>query len=246
MPQNPPVDDTFVPSVVAQMQDKLQHATGHTPSIRRTDPLHYVLRLTNERVELTFTWRRHHSGRWKRNSSTLTVDGTPREVARDFDDFVGIFKDPDVLSRTGGRSEIPDLTPAEDEAQLPGQIRQILDNVRRGIKRKGLDATIHALAAATDTGYTLQITGPKGTLQLNYVPTPRPAGTWTLAPRHGFRVYDANGLDLSAQFAGDLKAAMAGLFGLDSAPAVPGQTGRPRQASVSNSVQVRRYSVYRN
>lgn len=46
----------------AAMRDDLREATGQTAEIRRTSPPHYLLVLTSERVELTITWRRNHSG----------------------------------------------------------------------------------------------------------------------------------------------------------------------------------------
>ncbi|TLS46021.1 hypothetical protein FE633_10720 [Streptomyces montanus] len=244
MPEHPTVE-AVLPKPVAAMRDDLLEATGQTADIRRTSPLHYLLRLASERVELTVTWRRNHRGTWKWSTSTLTVDGTPRELARDFDDFVRIWNDPDVLSRPGGRSELPELTPVSDETQLPDRVRQTLDNTRDTARRKDTDSNINAFAAATDSGYTIQLSGPKGTLHIHYTPSRRTPGSWALAPRHPFRMYDTNGMDRTSKFGGDLSTAMADMFGLSAAPAVPGQTGHTRQASVTNSVQVRRHTVIR-
>ncbi|MFE7332309.1 hypothetical protein ACFU8W_47155 [Streptomyces sp. NPDC057565] len=243
MPEYPTVK-AILPKPVATMRDDLLEATGQTAEVHRTSPLHYVLRLASERVDLTITWRRHHSGAWRWNTSTLTVDGTPWELARDFDDFVCIWNDPEVLSRPGSRSEIPELTPVSDEAQLPDVVRRALDNMREAVRRKGT-GSVNAFAAATESGYTVQISGPKGTLHLHYTPSRRSPGTWTLAPSHAFRMYDTNGMDCTSKFGGNLMTVMADMFGLSAAPAVPGQTGHARQASVNNSVQVRRHTVIR-
>lgn len=219
-----------LPKRIAAMRHDLREATGQTADIRRTSPLHYLLVLTSERVELTITWRRNHRGSWKWNNSTLTVDGTARELARDFDDFVHIWKDPDVLSRPGGRSEIPALTPVEDETQLPGTVRQALDRMRKSAERKAADANVRAIAAATDTGYTIEVTGPKGTLHLHYTPFRDSADTWVLDRRGGLRMFDVNGMDRTKKFAGNLMAALADMFGLGAAPrcrARPDTPSRP-------------------
>ncbi|MGC5263911.1 hypothetical protein ACPXCO_23110 [Streptomyces cyaneofuscatus] len=236
---------TILPTQVTTMRHDLWEATGQTADIQRTSPLHYLLLLTSERVELTITWRRNYRGSWKWNNSTLTVDGTPREIARDFEDFVRIWKDPDVLYRPGGRSEIPALTPVEDETQLPGGVRKALDRMRRNAERKASDGSVRAIAATTDSGYTIELAGPKGTLHLHYTPCRRLAGAWVLAERGGFQMFDANGMDSTKKFAGNLMAALADMFGLGTAPAVPGQTGHARQTAVNNSVRARRHSVIR-
>lgn len=236
---------TILPTQVTTARHELREATGQTAEIQRTSPLHYLLVLTSERVELTLTWRRNYRGSWKWNSSTLTVDGTPRDLARDLDDFARIWKDPDVLSRPGGRSEVPALTPVADEAQLPGMVRQSLDRMRSHAERKASDGSVQVIAAETDTGYTIELASPRGTLHLRYAPRRRPAGAWDLDKRNGFRMFDANGMDATKKFAGNVMAALADLFGLGAAPAVPGQTGQARQASVNNSVRVRRHSVIR-
>ncbi|MFH0245961.1 hypothetical protein ACGRHY_26900 [Streptomyces sp. HK10] len=236
---------TILPAQVTTARNELREATGQTAEIQRTSPLHYRLVLTSERVELTLTWRRNYRGSWKWNNSTLTVDGTARELARDLDDFTRIWKDPDVLSRPGARSEVPSLTPVADEAQLPGMVRRSLDRMRSHAERKANDGSVQVIAAATDTGYTIELASPRGTLHLRYAPRRRPAGAWDLDERNGFQVFDANGMDTTKKFAGNLMAALADLFGLGAAPAVPGQTGQARQASVNNSVRVRRHSVIR-
>ncbi|MFE9252839.1 hypothetical protein [Streptomyces sp. NPDC007088] len=235
----------ILPHWITALRDELREATGQNADVRRTSPLHYLLVLTSERVELTITWRRNYRGFWKWNNSTLTVDGTPRELARDFDDFVHIWKDPDVLSRPDGRSEIPALTPVEDETQLPDTVRQPLDRMRKSAQRKAGEGNVRAFAAATDTGYTIQLAGPKGTLHLHYRPARRAYESWVLAPRNGFAMFDLNGMDSTKKFAGNLMVALADMFGISAAPDVPGQTGHARQATVSNSVRARRHAVIR-
>jgi hypothetical protein len=225
------------------MRHDLLGVTGQTADVRRTSPLHYVLRLASERVELTVTWRRRHNGAWKSNSSTLVVDGTPRELARDLADFARIWNDPDVLSRPNGRSEIPELTPVSDETQLPDTVRRALDAMRESARRKSGDDSVNVFAAATDHGYIIQIAGSQATVHLQFTPARRSPGSWTLDPRHSFRVYDTNGMDTTNRFAGNLMSAMAALFGVGAAPAVLTQIG---QASVTNSVQTRRHAVIRN
>ncbi|MFJ5952627.1 hypothetical protein [Streptomyces noursei] len=238
-------DATILPTQLTTARHELREATGQTAEVQRTSPLHYLLVLTSKRVELTLTWRRNYRGSWKWNSSTLTVDGTPRELARDLDDFARIWKDPDVLSRPGGRSEVPALTPVADEAQLPSMVRRSLDRMRSHAERKTSDGSVQIIAAATGTGYTIELAGLRGTIHLRYAPRRRPAGAWDLDERNGFRAFDANGMDATKKFAGNVMAALADLFGLGAAPAVPGQTGQARQASVNNSVRARRHSVIR-
>ncbi|MEU9420972.1 hypothetical protein [Streptomyces sp. NPDC048272] len=231
-----------LPTLVATMRKDLEASTGQTPGVRRTSPLYYQLRLTSERVDLTITWRRRHNGSWKRNTSTLTVDGIERPPARGLDDFTRIWNDPDVFTRPNGRSEVPELRPVSDEAELPDVVRGILDKLRSAPRVNG---NIETLAAATDDGYTVELTGPKGTLHLHFVRTRGAADSWGLPSRRAFRIFDTDGTDTTSKFAGDLKAAMKAMFGLDAAPAVPGQTGHARQARVTNSVQVRSHAVIR-
>ncbi|WP_327309705.1 hypothetical protein OG730_42455 (plasmid) [Streptomyces sp. NBC_01298] len=244
MPKYLPQTD-FLPKQIAELRNRLKNETRQSADIHRTSPQHYRLALASERVALTVTWRRNHRGAWKWNHSTLTVDGTPRELARDFKDFMHIWNDPDVLSRPGGRSEVPTLTPINDETQLPHAVRQILDRIRNAAERKTDNGTIDVLAAATDAGYTIQVTGPKGTVHMHYVPCRHTPGSWTLAARHAFQIYDTNGMERTKRFAGSLAAALADMFGINAAPAVPLRTGHERQASKSNAVLVRRHSVIR-
>ncbi|WP_030895432.1 hypothetical protein [Streptomyces sp. NRRL F-5053] len=236
-------ETAVLPTQVTMARHELREATGQTPDIQRTSPLHYLLVLTSDRVALTLTWRRNYRGSWKLNNSTLTVDGTPRELARDLDDFVRIWNDPDVLSRPGGRSEIPALAPVADETQLPDAVRRSLDRMRRQAERKAVD--VHIMAAATDTGYTIELADTTSTLHLHFSPRSRPAGAWDLDKRNGFSLFDANGMETTQEFTGNIMAALSDMFGLNAAPDVPGQTGHTRQAQVSNSVRARRHSVIR-
>ncbi|MET8682541.1 hypothetical protein ABZW18_34595 [Streptomyces sp. NPDC004647] len=239
MPESTPVtQDQYIPAAIAKMADRLEQSTGQQPRITRTSPLHFLLTLTNDRVCLTITWRRDGQGAWKWKHSTLAVDGKDRELARDYDDFIRIWNDPDQADAPPPVAALPALTPLEDESVLPGVIQRTLRSVRAAE-----DAQV--TVAASERGYTLQVTGPSSTMRINYVKGGRTDYSWGPDPRNPFQVYDAYGVERTEHFSRDLNTALAQILGTASAPTVPSQLGNPRSSSVQNSVQVRRHSVIR-
>jgi hypothetical protein len=236
------VTDTYLPTAIQNMVDSLTHDAGQAPSVTRTSPLHYHLELANTRVTLTITWRRSSAGKWKWKDSTLAIDGQQRAIAKSYDDFIRIWGEPDQADIKPEPAVLPELTPLPDDADLPSVIATTRDAALNRVRDK-TDTTLYV--ARTDRGYTLAAHGPKGHIRVHYSPG-RTENTWRLDPAQPFQILDADGIDQTAQFAGDLHAALASILGAPTPePAGTSKARNHRAAAVSNSVTVRRHSVIR-
>lgn len=232
----------FLPHTIQCMTDRLTADTGQAPTITRTSPLHYHLELANERVTLTITWRRNPAGKWKWKNSTLAIDGKQRAIAKDYDDFIRIWNTPNEADAKPTPTVLPALTPVPDTEELPSEITAVRDAVTNRT-RNTEDATVYI--ARTDRGYTLVADSSKGHVRIHYV-TRRNGNTWWLDPHQPFQVLDEDRVDKTIEFAGDLQAALAHVFGTSvPLPAGSPKAGGPRAAAVSNSVTVRRATVIR-
>jgi hypothetical protein len=236
------VTESYLPTEIRRMSDDLTADTGQTPTITRNGPLHYELHHANERVTLTITWRRSPAGKWKWKHSTLAIDGHLRAIAKDYVDFIRIWHAPDEADAKPAPTILPTLTPVDDSIELPSLLTVTRDTVLNRTKDVDDFATY---IAKTDAGYALVADGPKGHIRIHYA-AGRTDQTWRLDPRQPFQVLDAEGIDQTAQFGGDLEAALRAF--LDTPTAEPISTPKargPYAAATTNSVTVRRHSVIR-
>ena len=235
---------TFTPPPIQRMADDLTRDTGTTPTLTRTGPLHYLLALTSDRVALTITYRRNARGRWAWNASTLHIDNQPHALAKGYSDFLRIWHNPDQANTPQGKpANHPTLTPVPDGTELPPVIALLADR----LANRPDNDTLTTYAAATPDGYTFVVTGPRGRIDINYTQRGTTDWGWALDPRQPFLMSNADGHDISDQFAGDIEAALKHFLNAPTTEPVttPRIGQQTRRAAATNSVTVRRHAVIR-
>ena len=91
----------FMPALARKRVLVLRERTGTEPEVLRLDN-GYRIRLVSPRVLLTMDWRRTRSARTWSYNSALQVDGDHVELARDLEEFVALWHDPDLRTRPRG------------------------------------------------------------------------------------------------------------------------------------------------
>jgi len=232
----------YIPPAINAMVQRLQQATGHTPTV--TQPCSTVrhLELSNDRVTLTIDYRRNSRGKWCWIDSKLYIDGRERPKAQGFDDFVRIWGDPDGTNTPQAEPvTLPEVTPLPDDTELPAAIEHL-----RSIIRGSQADDDRNYIGQTDDGYTLVLQGTKGTAHLYFTRTGKGEFSYGLDPQTPFRFVDHDGIERTDECNGQLEVLLEMFLG--ASRVVPGPTpsiGRPRQAAAVNSVTVRRSTVIR-
>ena len=221
------------PRIVADMARKLHRDTGREPDVVMLPGRLWRLTLENERVHLTVDYRSRRPGgstRWA--GSTLTVDGESRPLAQNYEHFVEIFRNP------GMKGELAPIPPGGDITEAPAVVR--------GFYEKNQRAGIYDLRAGFDGDrWVIGLDHPRGGLRFTFRCGLN--GKWGADPAAPMQVV-IDGIDRTAETAGDLENALALLGGHpseDSAPA-GGLVASAQASSRANSVEVRRATVIRN
>jgi len=220
---------TSIPLWVTQLQAQLVNQTGVEVTVSQTHLEHWVLRLSNHRVQLE---SRHEGPDGKGAGATVTVDGTEYPFKYGPDEFMDIWNHPEMAH--GALIPVPSPYGA---GPVPANIQHMI-----GILRAKVDAPVATgfdgkrwivgIGADDDT------TG----IRIFFI---KHAKKWVMTHRRPIQlVFD--GQDLSDECGNDLSAAMW-LLTVGS-----GDTGEPggspvNQASArgNNGVQVRRANVIR-
>jgi len=233
-----PMDSIAAPRAAAMMAAELHKATGHRPSVAYLGAARWQLQLSNDRVELTIDYQGGSGKRAKWAGSTLKVDGERRELARDFDDFVRIFADPDGRDVTG-------LDPVPDDGNITGAPPIVQDQYRQLAGQIGELATVEAGQAGRRWIIGVTFAGREAGLRMFFTRA-RHGGLWTPDPRRYLQVV-VDGQDISGQVGKDLDQALARLMPRPGEPAPSaGPVTAPADRARQNSVEVRKATVIRN
>lgn len=255
----------YLPPPIQATVDDLLEATGVPATVSRTSTT-YLVEHGNDRVKLTCRYTRNSRGRFS-YGSTLTVDDEPRERVNGVHAYARLLADPDTQhpNRTPGR-ELPPVHPTGPEHELPTLVAAMADAVAKQPKcvevitghstmaqRKRWGAwTWHPLndqdAVPDPTGYVVEALKDNGDrVQMHFQEHPKAPGLHYLS---GVSGVDSQGRDLMDDHGEDISRAVEELLGIrvpqqanvDTGPTVhQGDT----KGTVSNSVQVRKSTVFR-
>lgn len=166
-----------VPRVAEKMAARLHRATGTQPVITAVDGALWQLVLENERVRLTIDYR-GRLGKVKWAGSALTVNGKQRPLARDFDDFVRIWRE-----HSGKRSRTPELMPVPSGAYLtnmPMEILAFYERLRAAADAAGL-SELPVDAGFINGRWVIGVTLPSGGARFAFV-RQGPGKRWNFSP----------------------------------------------------------------
>lgn len=226
----------FVPGVVRDLAAELHSDTGVEPEIDQMKPGAWRITMRNDRVLMTVDYKRKSSRSVKWAASKLWVDGQPRHLCRDPQEFIRLFNDPD----SGGRkSWTPDPTPPErpvDEA--PPAVQEMHAKLARGGHE-------NAKVAYDDEGtWVVSLISGRLDLRVFYVDT---AAGWRMPLNRPPVILKVEGEDRTGLLVHGIEDALRIIADESlaenavAAPAIP----RAQGAARSSSVEVRRATVIR-
>lgn len=212
-----------LPKVVRRYWEEAANATGITPSVETPEQGLWRMSVANERVCTTVDFRTDRTGKTKYADSTLTVDGQPRELARDAQELAQIFTHP-----SGERV----LDPAPNNGTISAAPILVQRYFRNLTDRLG-GASV-TTGQKKDGTWVIGMDGPNAQLRLNF--------------RHDHMHVElvVDGIDRTRDVEDSLEDALALVNGI-LAPIEDSQApqGQPAPAARSNAVETRRGTVLR-
>lgn len=237
------IDD--MPDVVHEPYAFLLDHTGVEPSVERSGYGKILLTHLGERTKMTIQFRLE-SRKWRWEQSRLWIDGERKPLATGWEMYVAIYKDPDNGRRTytpkGARKAmIPESKPV-DEQHLPRAVSFELESLRKTTVKR--ETTIVPTIVSSRNQYLITLTdGETGQkfiftfgLEMN---------TWQIVD---MLLVNMNGYDVT-QYIGESQIEnflheIMGITGRASQVTYnPG--GSAQQAATTNSVNVRKSTVFR-
>ena len=263
-------DTPYLPPHVQSRYDELTEHTGITPTVTRINATTYQLDHGNDTVHLMCRYRRRSTkGRGHQAfsyTSTLTVNGQPRELVSSVEAYARLLEDPtnDRPDRRPG-AELPPVYPLADGEELPAMVAKVIKTTEGSEKITSLTVG-HTSRAQRQRwgawtyplneddqypdpdGWVIETTTVDGNrVQMHFMPHPKMPGGVLFS---GVSSVDSQGRDCMGEYGKNIDRAMEELLGIN----VPQQaedtaTGRtPRgdtRGEASNAVTVRRATVYR-
>ncbi len=243
-------EEEYVHPAVQRFADQLAEDTGHRMVIERVTSREWRVVADNGRVRMTIDYRMAGRGRVIHAGSTLAIDGQRRGLAKDYDDFIRIFGDPDNADTPPPRdlTDPSDIGAIVQVADCPEVIRRMAQMA--GEKMPG-EPTIRV--GRTLDRWILAIDGEKFQLRLNYrggrLDTGRPHKATPVVPvrRDHIQLW-VGGEDYTEQVGGRFEKVLELLMGTPRAdnqtgPAIKGER---RAAVPTTGVTVRNTVVMRN
>lgn len=235
-------DVPFIPRELGKMLATLRAVIDTEPEVIATATQEWRVTVRNDRVVMTLDYLNAGRGamRWKR--STLTVDGEPRPLAANLDDFARIFRNPDGVPGGSWPAVQPDEPlPPCDPNELPVVAKATYDGLAEALAGTPL------AAAAITVGFrhrlwVIDLDTPRVHLRFQWRPARRGRGV-----EQGPMRLHVDGRDASAEVGKDLAKAMQVVAAATAGQsATPATIGAPAKGEGFGSVGVRRASVIRN
>jgi hypothetical protein len=130
---------TQIPARIRALIQDMQQATGHEADVENLTGSKWRVTLQNARVRLTMDYALDGRGRLKGHSgSTLQVDGKDRPLAKNFDHFVTIFKDPDSEQQV--LAELAPMPPVRSPDEAPAELLVVYQALTNRLATLGPDA----------------------------------------------------------------------------------------------------------
>lgn len=233
----PMPEPAAIPHLAAKMSAQLLEATGQQPVVVFVGNGRWRLTLAGPRVRVTVDFQGGLGKKARWAASELFVDGRQRPIAKDLDDFVRIWNNPDGEAEV----QLAAVPAGGDIASAPQAVRSCHAQLAAALADR-TDVKVEVEAGFDRGRWTLGITLPFGGLRMFYI-RGRYGGPWTPDPHQPLQIV-ANGKDLTEEAAGDLAAALALLLtkpdggAPPSAGKIAGKAGTTRQRGVEVRNQV--------
>lgn len=240
------VDIDYMPGIVHEPYAFLLDKTGVEPIVERNGNGRMILTHLGERTKMTIQFRLN-GRKWQWEKSCLWIDGERKPLASGWDMYVSIFKDPDNGRRNftpegAKKAKIPASQPV-DEEYLPKLIAAELANLRKQSVKETTVITPTVVSSANQ--YLITLEDGEDDRKFIFIFEFNPGGGWQMAD---FILVNALGYDVTRyvgeagieQFLNEI----LGIAGRASQVSVdPG--GSAKQAATTNSVNVRKSTVFR-
>lgn len=221
-----PEEDGDQPLYLTRLADQLASETGVPVSIVPDSQGHWIVYLDGERIQLEAHYRHvQGTGAW------ITIDGVTSRFLGDPEEFLRVWHGQSVF-----RDGFVDPPPLEADAVIPAVAQQLAAILRAKMGQS-------PVTSFNGDYWTISLLLGTTRLRLFII---KHKGRWNLAGNGGFNLV-ADGEDVTDKCGGSLEAAMRmALLAQSGAAGSQGTSdvGRASAAS-SNSVRVRRASVYR-
>lgn len=233
-----------MPPTVYRPYSYLLDETGVEAVVQRKGFGRMELVHASKRVRMTISFRLRQT-KWAWTGSTLTVDGKRVPLATSWDMYVAIFKDPDAGRRSyvpkgAKKAQLPDTKPVDDD-RAPTAVLSAIRELRQMVG-KGRDITVD-LGIENAQRYVLSVTNRKDDSKILYFYRPGDGG-WVI---EGIRLVSPTGYDITDYHADEIDGYILEFLGVESRgvqrPEKP--LGSEQKARVSNSVMVRKATVFR-
>lgn len=227
----------YVPARLRERMDMLERDTGVKPVLTQPNPHVWHVVLQGEHARLTMSYARRPGGGKKYDyESTLEIDGKPRDLAEDYHHFMEIWR----RAEEGKLQEpLEPLEPMGDMESAPMMIRKTFEAmfVRR---EEGQELAVWPEDDHWIIGINFE--DMNAFVRLRYEINDK--GIWIPAGARMIR----DGVDRSGELGKNfIQTILAMMGGGGSTPStsVPGMQGTPSAPGMSNSVQVRKSTVFR-
>jgi hypothetical protein len=234
-----------MPRVVFEPYGFLLDETGVEPVVFRPGPGRMDLVHSSDRVRMVIRFRLSgHTWQWVK--STLHVDGEKKPIAASWPQYAAIFKDPDEGRRNyvpkGARKAVLPEMRLVDERYAPAVVVQCVHEVRALVgSHKVIDVTVSL--TQDQSQYAIAAQDEEGGRIVYWFRDDR-CGAWE---PHAVTLISPTGYDITQFHSDRIDDALLEFLGSTSRAAqrttLPG--GHAVQASVTNSVEVRKATVRR-
>lgn len=242
-----------MPEVVHEPYAFLLDKTGVEPIVERSGYGKILLTHLGERTKMTIKFRLD-GRKWRWEKSHLFIDGKAKPLASGWDMYVSIYKDPDngrkdFVPAGAKKAKLPEMRTVENEEHLPSTVAECLRSMRSASTKT--TTVVTASISLDGKQYILSVTdtdedGDESTVALTFGFVGGGSGSmdWTIT---GGLAVNRRGYDVTNHLHCDLNTFLMDLLGAQSraaqVPFVPG--GSARQAATTNSVNVRKSTVFR-
>lgn len=245
---NKAVSRDVLPALIQEVYDFLTTETGVEPVVERTGYGRMLMTHQNDRVRVTISLRL--SGKaWNWTGSKLYIDGESAPRADDREVYVSIFKDPDDGRRNhvpkgAKQADLPESRPVEED-DLPSEVRSLL---KQAVKTKAENASVTLTTSVSldrsQHFITLKHLEKGSRIVVSFKKDINSTPGWSI---DDMIAISSTGYDVTGYLHQPMDEYLMDMLGADSrakqVPFVPG--GRTEGAAVTNSVTVRKSTVFR-
>lgn len=239
---NVPIEN--MPDIVHEPYAFLLDETGVEATVEKSGYGRMLLTHLGERTKMTIQFRLN-GRKWQWEKSRLWIDGERVPLASGWDMYTAIYRDPDNGRHTftpkgAKKAKLPDSQPV-DEQYLPLAVAKELKGLRENSKET---TTIVPTVVSSANQYLVTVTDTENNQKFVFV-FGHVLGEWSLVDVH---LINAVGYDIT-NYVGDsgIEAFLHQVMGIAgrAAQVTYNPLGSVQQAATTNSVNVRKSTVFR-